>query len=233
MSRLGLGNGDSTVTRHSPGSPGGTAKKSKGDLRLEKVLDAAEEILKRQGSEGLSVRGVAQKVGMSVGNLQYYLPTRAMLLDAIFQRRAKSFRENLFSAIESVDDPRRRLETLLDLWLSSHFQADQALFWHLWAMSAHDRQARETMNSIYGELITFVAALLREINRDLTVHRARRRAALMTSIVEGSGLFVGYGRTPSPALASLQNDIRSEVLDLVDRPVTDSPKRTTRRKAAP
>ena len=232
MSRLGLKNGDSTMTRHPPVSHDRAVQRSKGDLRLETVLDAAEEILKRQGSEGLSVRAVAQKVGMSVGNLQYYLPTRAMLLDAVFQRRAKSFKENLFSEIDSIDDPRRRLETVLDLWLSSHFQADQALFWHLWAMSSHDPQARETMNSIYDELIAFVAALLREINRDLTLHRARRRAALVTSIVEGSGLFVGYGRSPSSSLASLQNDIRSEVLDLVDRPVTDSPKRTTRRKAA-
>ena len=57
--------------------------RTKGQARLEEVLDAAEEVLKRHGVEGLSVRAVAQQVGISVGNLQYYLPTRAALLDAV------------------------------------------------------------------------------------------------------------------------------------------------------
>lgn len=212
---------------------GSRPTRSKGDLRLEKVLDAAEDVLKRRGAEGLSVRAVAQKVGISVGNLQYYFPTRAKLLDAVFRRRAEIFKTELFDSISSTTEPRRRFETLLDFWLDSQFQADQALFWHLWAISAHDKEARSTMVSIYDELIEFVAGLLREMNTALTSQQALRRAALVTSMIEGSGLFVGYGRTPKPSISSLQRDIRAEVMDLVDRPAPRTTKTLPRRKARP
>lgn len=212
------------------GTKGVPATKSKGDLRLEKVLDAAEDVLKRRGAEGLSVRAVAQQVGISVGNLQYYVPTRAKLLDAVFRRRAEIFKKELFESIESIEDPRRRFETLLDFWLASQFQSDQALFWHLWAISAHDRDARSTMISIYDELVAFVAELLREINSGLTRQQATRRAAVVTSMVEGSGLFMGYGRSPQAALSFVQRDIRAEVMDLVDRPPRHISKSNPRRK---
>ncbi|MFM8856210.1 MAG: TetR/AcrR family transcriptional regulator [Actinomycetota bacterium] len=208
---------------------GGRPTKSKGDLRLEKVLDAAEDVLKRRGAEGLSVRAVAQKVGITIGNLQYYFPTRAKLLDAVFRRRAEIFKSELFDSISSIGEPRRRFEMLLDFWFNSQFQADQALFWHLWAISAHDKEARSTMMSIYDELVAYVAALLREMNSALTAQQAVRRAALVTSMIEGSGLFVGYGRTPKPALSSLQRDIRAEVMELVDRP---APSKTPPRRKA-
>lgn len=192
------------------------------DALLEEVLDAAEEILEKHGSEGLSVRAVAQRVGISVGNLQYHLPTRAKLLDAVFSRRAEQFKSELFEAVGSIKDAERRFAVLIDFWLASQHSADQMLFWHLWAMSAHDTDAGSTMSRVYGELVNFVAELIREIDGKLTRTSARRRAAVITSLVEGSGLFVGYGREPDQALKSLQKEVRSVVMDMAgcrDMPV--------------
>jgi len=174
---------------------------------LEEVLDAAEEIIEKHGSEGLSVRAVAQHVGISVGNLQYHLPTRAKLLDAVFRRRAEQFKSELFDAVEEIEDVKRRFAVLIDFWLSSQHNADQMLFWHLWAMSV-------TMSAVYGELVDFVADLIGAIDETMTRASARRRAAVITSVIEGSGLFVGYGREPEPSLRSLQREVRSVVMGL-------------------
>ncbi|MFM7490151.1 MAG: TetR/AcrR family transcriptional regulator [Actinomycetota bacterium] len=181
---------------------------------LEEVLDAAEEIIEKHGSEGLSVRAVAQHVGISVGNLQYHLPTRAKLLDAVFRRRAEQFKSELFDAVEEIEDVKRRFAVLIDFWLSSQHNADQMLFWHLWAMSAHDADASVTMSAVYGELVDFVADLIGAIDETMTRASARRRAAVITSVIEGSGLFVGYGREPEPSLRSLQREVRSVVMGL-------------------
>jgi AcrR family transcriptional regulator len=199
---------------------------------LEEILDAAEEILKRRGSEGLSVRAVAQKVGISVGNLQYHFPTRAKLLDAVFSRRADEFRTEIRAELESIVDPRRRFETLLDCWLSAQFRADQVLFWHLWAMSAHDPDARMTMESVYSEMTDFVTGLLCEIDPDLTRLRAKRRAALIVSMVEGSGLFVGHGRRPSRDLVALQVEVKNTVREIAGCCESKSVRSTSRRKVA-
>lgn len=191
------------------------ATRAKGpNTTLEEILDAAEYILKRRGSEGLSVRAVAQKVGISVGNLQYHVPTRAKLLDAVFSRHADEFRSEIFRELDPIVDPRRRLERLLDIWLGAQHQSDQVLFWHLWAMSAHDTDARKTMESVYGETTDFLTALLREIEPGLTRPRAKRRAALIASVVEGSGLFVGHGRRPHRDVVALQDEVKTTVMEI-------------------
>jgi AcrR family transcriptional regulator len=186
---------------------------------LEVILDAAEGLLKRRGSEGLSVRAVAQEVGISVGNLQYHVPTRAKLLDAVFSRRADEFRSSLLGIVEKIDDPRDRFETIVDFWLASQLQADQVLFWHLWAISAHDVDASRTMAALYREMVDFISGLLCDMNPTLTLSSAKRRAALIVSMVEGSGLFVGHGRRPDRGLASLQVEVKNSVMEMAGHKV--------------
>ncbi|MFZ9541416.1 MAG: TetR/AcrR family transcriptional regulator [Ilumatobacteraceae bacterium] len=198
----------------------------------EEILDAAEEILKRRGSEGLSVRAVAQKIGISVGNLQYHFPTRAKLIDAVFSRRGDEFRAAILGKVENLDDPRERFETIVDLWLASQHQPDQALFWHLWAISAHDVDAKLTMKKVYNEMIDYLRLILREIDPDLSVSHARRKAALIVSMVEGSGLFVGHGRQPERGLGSLQVEVKRAVMELAGCAVGAGSKARVRRKAA-
>jgi AcrR family transcriptional regulator len=198
---------------------------------LETILDAAEDILKRRGSEGLSVRAVAQKVGISVGNLQYHLPTRAKLLDAAISRRADEFRTEILAELEPIVDPRRRFEALVDSWLAAQYRSDQVLFWHLWAISAHDTDARKTMDGVYSEMTDFVASLLREIDPNLTRQRSKRRAAVIMSTVEGSGLFVGHGRRPNRELSNLQIDVKNAVMVIAGCPKSTARKSSTHGRA--
>jgi AcrR family transcriptional regulator len=203
----------------------------KGHLRVEEVLTAAEDLLKRQGAEGLSVRAVAQRVGISVGNLQYYFPTRASLLDAVFQRYADSFRDDLERTVMVSDDPREDLVRLVDYWLDTEHLPEQALFWHLWAISAYDESARDTMTRVYGSLIDRITVLLQHVHEGLATDEAALRAATMTSVIEGSGLFVGFGRKPARKLRGLQGEIRSIVLELIDRPPRSATKPAKRPRA--
>ena len=48
----------------------------KGQERSEAILDAAERLLVDEGHAALSLRGVAQRAGIRLGNLQYYFATR-------------------------------------------------------------------------------------------------------------------------------------------------------------
>jgi AcrR family transcriptional regulator len=207
------------------GAPRRQPALAKGQLRVEEVLSAAEELLKRHGAEGLSVRAVAQQVGISVGNLQYYFPTRASLLDAVFQRYASSFRDDLVGEVMTSDDSHENLVRLVDYWLETEHMPEQALFWHLWAISAYDESARGTMTRVYGGLIDRMAALMQDVHPGLSAGEASLRAATITSVIEGSGLFVGFGRKPKRKLAGLQAEIRGIVLELIDRP----PKKPARR----
>jgi hypothetical protein len=94
----------------------------------------------------------------------------------------------------------------------------QSFFWYLWAISPHDERARAIMDRIYGSLPPEMAGWMRQIHPKLTPSEAARRAAVIASLIEGSGLFVGYGRTPQRALKSLQSDVRTIAMEIVDRP---------------
>ncbi len=191
-------------------------RRAKGEERIAEVLLAAEDLLTRRGAEGVSLRDVADAVGISVGNLQYYFPTRAALLDAVFERHTKMFSEDLEALIEPVDEPRDRLELLIDYWLGVQHTESQSFFWYLWAISAHDDRAREIMERVYTAP-TMMAGWLREIHPKLSKGDAMRRAATISSLIEGSGLFVGFGRQPRRDLKSLQTEIRFTAMSVVDR----------------
>ncbi len=195
-------------------------RRAKGEERVAEVLRAAEELLTRRGAEGVSLRDVADQVGISVGNLQYYFPTRADLLDAVFERQSLIFSEEFDARSASTDDPREKLEMLVDYWLGVQHTEGQSFFWYLWAISPHDERARAIMDRIYGSLPPDMGRWMRQIHPKLTPAEALRRAAVIASIIEGSGLFVGYGRTPQRALKSLQSDVRAIVMDIIDRPPT-------------
>jgi len=193
---------------------------SKGELRMFQLLDAAETILVRDGADALTLREVAKEAGITLGNLQYYFPTRAKLLEAIFERYATEFRAERAAVIDGVDDSREMLIGVVDYWLKTELRHEQGLFWHLWAISAHDDSARETMETIYGRLVKFLAFHLRRIHRGMTTTQAARRGATIVALIEGSGLFVGYRRHPTGALVGLQEEIRATVIELIDRAPT-------------
>jgi AcrR family transcriptional regulator len=197
------------TTRSRPGS------RAKGQERINEVLDAAEHQLKLHGSEGLTIRAVAEDVGISVGNLQYYFPTRAELLDAVFQRMATVFEEQAVGD-DLPDNPRDRLVHLVRYWLEAQYTQDQSLFWHLWAISAHDPAARMTMDSIYGRLLAGMAAELKLIHPTLGTEESSCRAATIAALVDGSGLFAGFGRTDRPELQNLHQEIMGTVTAIID-----------------
>ena len=184
------------------------------------ILDAAETILVREGADALSLRQVAKEADITLGNLQYYFPTRAKLLEAIFERYATEFRAERAAIVDGVDDSREMLIRVVDYWLKTEMRHEQELFWHLWAISVHDDSAREAMEAIYGRLVKFLAFHLRRVQPALTTTQAARRGASIVAIIEGSGLFVGYRRHPTGALVGLQEEIREAVIAIIDRPPT-------------
>jgi AcrR family transcriptional regulator len=68
-------------------------RRSKAEQRaetLEQILDAAEYLFSRQGLHGVTLRDVAQRVGVHTTLLNYYFDDKRNLFEAVFARRAKT-----------------------------------------------------------------------------------------------------------------------------------------------
>ncbi len=114
---------------------GTTAKRvrrSKAEQRaetLEQILDAAEYLFSKRGLDGVTLRDVAQIVGVHTTLLHYYFDDKRAVFDAVFARRAGVTSGKRMEALEAYekaagDSPTVEgalhafLDTDLDLYLA-------------------------------------------------------------------------------------------------------------------
>ena len=57
---------------------------SKGQIRRRQIIDMSKQVLISAGYNGLVLRDIAERIGITHGNLQYYFSTKNDLLMAIF-----------------------------------------------------------------------------------------------------------------------------------------------------
>jgi AcrR family transcriptional regulator len=78
--------------------------------RLGRVLDAAEEVLEREGPDGFSTTAVARMAGVSVGSVYRFFPDKQALAEALAVRFWSDFADLVAGvaeadALEPVADP--------------------------------------------------------------------------------------------------------------------------------
>lgn len=198
----------------------GTAVHAKGHERVERILDAAMDVLVEDGYAGLSLRGVAQRAGLSLGNLQYYFPTKQDVVRALLARYLETALRHVRERMDGGgQQPAKRLRHALDALLEDqesprHFQ----LFAELWALAARDAMVAEALGVFYAGYREGVVELLRELSPDLTPARRERRAALLVAFFEGLSLFRGGGSLRASSVPGLEQELRALWDELSGRP---------------
>ncbi len=193
----------------------GTGVQKRGKQSAVAALAAAEQLLIDKGWAALSLRGVATMAGMRLGNLQYYYPTKRDLLRALLTRWESQYAERASTWEADKTKPEDRLMAVAGGFFDDlATPGGSVLFWELWAMAAHDEDAAEIMNSIYGSYRQAVADVLMEIDSKLPRKRAELKAAVFVSLLEGSSLHAGYGKQPPFNRALLKEEVLQAVRGL-------------------
>ena len=76
----------------------------------EQIVRAAAESLLENGYAGTSVRAIASRAGVAIGNLQYYFPTKSELLVEAWRYLTARSVEELRVACNQLNDPLEALE---------------------------------------------------------------------------------------------------------------------------
>lgn len=69
----------------------------------ERVLAAATEIAKEQGTAHMSLDAVAARAGVSKGGLLYHFPSKAKLLEAIVEHHVRMMKETIINAARAEE----------------------------------------------------------------------------------------------------------------------------------
>jgi AcrR family transcriptional regulator len=168
-------------------------RSSRGAATRSAVLDAARAVLVEDGLDRFVLREIAARVGITLGNLQYYFATRDDLLEAVirgeFDRDLAAFCDEFAAPSTPAAQLGDICRRLVENWCTgggSVFAALSLLAYH------HDRFARLN-TEIYASFYAEVGALLRRIDPGASASEVAERTALVTSVLDGVAMQVHAG----------------------------------------
>jgi AcrR family transcriptional regulator len=108
------------------GGVGATTEASPG--AREQIVRAAAESLLENGYAGTSVRAIASRAGVAIGNLQYYFPTKSELLVEAWRYLTARSVDELRTALNRLTDPLAVLEAGVEsIWATLRKLGDMQL----------------------------------------------------------------------------------------------------------
>jgi TetR/AcrR family transcriptional regulator len=169
-----------------------------------RILDAALQTIAEDKISGTRMRRIAEKAGMSQGNLHYYFPAKAQLFFALLEDMLATFVEDRESDLLKGDlPPLKKLELFFDqmrriiLERRRHMYA----FYDFWVQGTTDDDIRVVIQGMYARWREDIRQVVREgVNQGIfDASAAQTLPPLMVSLMEG---------------AALQHLIDGEALDL-------------------
>lgn len=135
----------------------------KSDLTQQKIVDAALELFREQGYDKTTMRAVAKRAGVSVGNAYYYFASKEELVQGYYALLLTSFSERVEPILQDQHAFRDRLEGVLAAWVENarpyHGFAGE-FFRHaanpsspLSPFSPESSQTRDATTDIYRRLV--------------------------------------------------------------------------------
>ena len=169
------------------------------DVRRREIVEALLAIIGEQGLDGVSLREVATKAGVSVGRVQHYFRTKDQMLEAAFQRVNELGAELVGERLAGETSPRAVLRAIAAELLpvdDLHRHALQVGM-AFTARAVVEPAFAERLRTGYGELRDLFVLLLTKAGVDAT-----HEADVLLSLFEGLSTHTLIGHhTPESALA--------------------------------
>lgn len=198
----------------SPGRPGRPRRYDEAD-ELERLLDAAFEVIRARGYQAVTVADILGEAELSTRSFYRHFASKDELLHAMFRRDAELFAASVTRRVESAPDPSTALVSWIDDILAFGFdrpRAKRAAV--LGSPDAARSLAPEEMARALHLLVTPLAEVLRAGQADgsfATTDPEADAYLISASAWDASGRI---GEAPTKAV---KHDIRARTLGFVRR----------------
>lgn len=171
-------------------------RSGKGQHTARAILLAAENLLIDEGYHNFSLRKVAAAAGLTLGNLQYYFPSKDSLLKAMLDNCIQRYLER-FEVIraEAGQDPEAQFIALItEILRDLNSRSTTVFFPEVWSLANHDDHATEFMDAMYDRYRLVLIEVIAQLNPTLSPDQRRRLALFISSSIEGHTMFIGHGK---------------------------------------
>ena len=195
----------------------GTATQQKGLSRLLSILDSARDIFMEDGYNSLTMRKVATKANISIGNLNYYYRTKEDLLRDLLDYFITPYLEEFDRARQQAgESPEKQIKAVLKFWLEDLSTPETTVFFpECWALSNHNSFVAELMDNLYSKAREPLNELIPQINPTLTQKESEQLALYMCASMEGLTMFAGFEKPWSAQLNSLKKMSIDNFMDII------------------
>ncbi len=178
----------------------------KGLVRIETILDAAAEVLITLGYKKMTLRQIALRAGITVGNLTYYYPGKEALLKDLLAKILSGYLAEISRIEEAIGgSPEDRFVAVIGYLIEDlSNQKTTRFFPELWALANHDEHAAELMEEMYVAERQAINELIQAIDPRLNAQQTRHLALFISCSIEGMTMFVGAGKKQKDALQSMK-----------------------------
>ena len=190
--------------------------RKKGRERRRQILDAARQRVIDVGVEGLVLREVAEQMGITHGNLQYYFQTKDDLLKAIFDEEVEKYTANMKTAIDSAS-PKDRLGAIVDSSVELLKSEDTRLWRAMFAVADRNKDFADILKRENEHYDSAVADELKSIEPSLSLARRRIIARMLRLMMDGLALELIYENPDSLKIVAIRNEITKMVKSMLSR----------------
>lgn len=170
-------------------------QRSKGELRLAEIVRAAREVFEEDGYATFSARRVAARVGITLGNLQYYFRTKEELLRVTLESGMRETLERYAELINRQgENASSRYSALAErIFLDIYETKLTSFLIEAWAFGHRESYAAELMGDIYSQYLDAIAGLIKQLDRTFTKDECHVRAFALAALAGGMMLFQREG----------------------------------------
>ncbi|MCC6849731.1 MAG: TetR family transcriptional regulator [Deltaproteobacteria bacterium] len=158
----------------------------KGEVRRAEILAAARAVLVDEGLGRFVLRDIAVRVGLVLGNLQYYYPTRDDLLEAVVRAEFARNQAEVAAIAAGRGTATARLAAvarrLIDVWARSGGRVYAAMS----LLALHQPRFRALHREVYLAFYESLLPVLREIRPGARRAELLAVARLVTTLVDGA-----------------------------------------------
>lgn len=197
---------------------------TKGELRREALLEAAEHVLVTSGNANATMRNFAAASNVRIGHLQHYFPTRSdlmqALLDRVLQRSLTWMRES--TGVDLERDSHARITREESGQIASSLMQQQndpttvRLYVEIWAMAASDDAIAAVLRDFYSHYAEYVQLIVKRAQPEMETATQQARANSLVALFEGAALVsAGFAGLRSPGT---DNELLGAIQHLIHGP---------------
>ncbi|WP_288456632.1 TetR family transcriptional regulator [uncultured Sphingomonas sp.] len=181
---------------------------ARGTETVDTILRAALDLLIDEGATAFTIRRIAARCDMKVGNVSYHFPRKEMLVQVMLDDLIDSYSRLLERTVRIPAVPvEEQLRLLIVLCLDDiRGKRTTRLFSELWALANHSEFVADRVRVFYQRVHDYIGEYVALLNPALSPDEVHTVALFISASMEGTTPFAGYEKPwahKMPALTAL------------------------------